>query len=56
MAQNAGSVVLSGLAPVAQLDRASDFESPSTLLQFITISHKNFETVYLAGFRVIRSK
>jgi hypothetical protein len=38
------------------LDRASDFESHFSLLQFITISHKNFVTVYLAGFRELPHK
>jgi hypothetical protein len=49
--QNAVSVVESGSAPVAQLDRASDFESHTTILQYLAKSHKNFNADYLADFR-----
>ena len=56
LSQKAVSIVLSGSAPVAQLDRASDFESYFILLQVLTIFHITFDAGYLTGFREILPK
>ena len=50
------SVVESASAPVAQLDRASDFESRSASLPILTKIHKHFRMGCLAGFRAMPPK
>jgi hypothetical protein len=50
------SIVESGSAPVAQLDRASDFESYYSRFPFLAKNQINIEMGYLAGFRAILPK